>query len=259
MVNEVTASQTIATQYDIAQPQTEQKPTESKPKQPRQLVRFTFYKLDQRWQLQSAETREQGKQELLGIFRTSEEHSLIRCFGLYGVRSNCDFMIWQATYQIEDLQSLSSQIRRSLMGPYLSETQSMLAMTKRSIYVGKSARGAHDPRLVIAPSDKKYLFVYPFVKTRAWYALPMEDRKRMMQEHIRVGLKYPSVLLNTTYSYGIDDQEFVVAFETDSIEDFLDLVQELRETEASQYTLRDTPMYSCIAQPLETILEAIGA
>ena len=145
------------------------------------------------------------------------------------------------------------------MGPYLSETQSMLAMTKRSIYVGKNARGAHDPRLVIAPSGKKYLFVYPFVKTRAWYALTMEDRKRMMQEHISVGLKYPSVLLNTTYSYGIDDQEFVVAFETDSIEDFLDLVQELRETEASQYTLRDTPMYSCIAQPLDTILEAIGA
>jgi chlorite dismutase len=259
MQNEVTASQTIATQYDVEQPQSEQKPAESKPKQPRQLVRFTFYKLDQRWQLQSAETREQGKQELLSIFHACEEHSLIRSFGLYGVRSNCDFMLWQATYQIEDLQSLSSQIRRSLMGPYLSETQSMLAMTKRSIYVGKNARGTHDPRLVIAPSDKKYLFVYPFVKTRPWYALPMEDRKRMMQEHIRVGLKYPSVLLNTTYSYGIDDQEFVVAFETDSIEDFLDLVQELRETEASQYTLRDTPMYSCIAQPLDAILEAIGA
>lgn len=259
MTNEITASQTIATQYDVAQPQTEQKPADSKPKQPRQLVRFTFYKLDQQWQLQSAETREHGKQELLSIFSTYEEHSLIRSFGLYGLRTNCDFMLWQATYQIEDLQGLSSQIRRCLMGPYLSETQSMLAMTKRSIYVGKNARGTHDPRLVIAPSDKKYLFVYPFVKTRAWYALPMEDRKRMMQEHIRIGLKYPSVLLNTTYSYGIDDQEFVVAFETDSIEDFLDLVQELRETEASQYTLRDTPMYSCISQPLEAILEAIDA
>ena len=259
MINETTPSQTIATQYDVAQPQTEQKLAESKPKQPRQLVRFAFYRLDQQWQLQSPETREQGKQELLSIFRTYEEHSLIRSFGLYGVRTNCDFMLWQATYQMEDLQGLSSQIRRCAMGPYLRETQSMLAMTKRSIYVGKNARGTHDPRLVIAPSGKKYLFVYPFVKTRAWYALPMEDRKRMMQEHIRVGLKYPSVLLNTTYSYGIDDQEFVVAFETDSIEDFLDLVQELRETEASQYTLRDTPMYSCIAQPLDAILEAIGA
>src|SRR5437660_2799599 len=259
MLDQPTASHTIAAQYDITQSQTGEVSAQPKPKQPRQLVRFTFYKLDQQWQWLPTETREQGKQQLLSIFRAYEEHSLIRSFGLYGVRTNCDFMLWQATYQIEDLQGLSSQIRRSVMGPYLREAQSMLAMTKRSIYVGKNARGTHDPRLVIAPSDKKYLFVYPFVKTRAWYALPMEDRKRMMQEHIRVGLKYPSVLLNTTYSYGIDDQEFVVAFETDKIDDFLDLVQELRETEASQYTLRDTPMYSCIAQSLDAILEAIGA
>ena len=81
----------------------------------------------------------------------------------------------------------------------------------------------------------------------------------MMNEHIRVGLKYPNVTLNTTYSFGLDDQEFVVAFESDSVADFLDLVQELRETEASQYTLRDTPMFCCAAQPIEEILEAIGA
>ena len=96
------------------------------------------------------------------------------------------------------------------------------------------------------PIDKKYLFVYPFVKTRAWYALSLEDRKRMMNEHIRVGLHVSSVSLNTTYSFGLDDQEFVVAFETDNISDFLDLVQELRETEASRYTLRDTPMFTCV-------------
>jgi len=169
-------------------------------------------------------------------------------------------MLWQATYDIEDLRRLSSDIRRSSMGPYLREVNSMLSMTKRSVYVGKNARGAaHDPRLVIAPLDKKYLFVYPFVKTRPWYALPMEDRSRMMKQHIAVGLKYPSVTINTTYSYGLDDQEFVVAFETDSITDFLDLVEELRYTEASMYTLRDTPMYTCTAEPLDEILEAIGA
>jgi chlorite dismutase len=87
----------------------------------------------------------------------------------------------------------------------------------------------------------------------------MEDRKRMMNEHIRVGLTYPNVSLNTTYSYGLDDQEFVVAFETDEIADFLDLVQELRSTEASMYTLRDTPMFTCIFQSMTDILESIGA
>ncbi|MDQ6645000.1 MAG: chlorite dismutase family protein [Chloroflexota bacterium] len=239
--------------------QTETQATPSKPKQPRQFVRFTFFKLDPQWQLLSAETRQQGKQELLRIFEEYADVSLMRSFSLFGLRSDCDFMLWQATYAVEDVQSVSSRIRRSAMGPYLHETHAFLSMTKRSVYVGKNARGAHDPRLVITPDDKKYLFVYPFVKTRAWYTLPLADRKRMMNEHIRVGLTYPTVSLNTTYSFGLDDQEFVVAFETDNISDFLDLVQELRETEASSFTLRDTPMFTCVAQPLAEILEAIGA
>jgi chlorite dismutase len=239
--------------------QPEQATAPAKPKQPRQLVRFTFYKLDPQWQRLPAEVRERGKHELTAIFAEWADHSLMRSYSLYGLRSDCDFMLWQATYAVEDLQAISSRIRRSAMGPYLSETRAFLSMTKRSVYVGKNARGAHDPRLVITPEDSKYLFVYPFVKTRPWYALPMEDRKRMMNEHIRVGLKYPSVSLNTTYSFGLDDQEFVVAFETDNISDFLDLVQELRETEASRYTLRDTPMFTCVAQPLNEILENIGA
>ncbi len=239
--------------------QSEQQASNPGLKQPRQLVRFTFYKLDPGWQLLQDEKRQQGKQELLAIFEEYTQGPLMRSFGLYGLRSDCDFMLWQASYVIEDLQELSSKVRRSVMGPYLCETHAFLSMTKRSVYIGKNARGAHDPRLVIAPEDKKYLFIYPFVKTRAWYALPMEDRKRMMNEHIRVGLTFPSVSLNTTYSFGLDDQEFVVAFETDVVSDFLDLVQQLRETEASRYTLRDTPMFTCVAQPLQEILEAIGA
>jgi len=240
----------------IVQPEAASAP--SKSKQPRQLVRFTFYKLDPQWQLLPSENRQKGRQELLAILSKFSEDALLRTYALYGLRSDCDFMLWQVTFEVENLQSLSSKIRRSTIGPYLRESHAFLSMTKRSIYVGKNARGTHDPRLIITPEDKKYLFVYPFVKTRAWYALPMEDRKRMMHEHIRLGLTYPSVSLNTTYSYGLDDQEFVVAFETDNISDFLDLVQDLRETEASSYTLRDTPMFTCVAQPLDEILDAIG-
>jgi chlorite dismutase len=251
--------QMVVKRIDGAQPEAAPAPKQEKPKQPRQLVRFTFYKLDVQWQQLPAPVREQGKQQLQQIVDEYSQRALIRTFGLYGLRADCDFMLWQASYHAEDLQWLSSQIRRSAMGPYLSEVCAFLSMTKRSVYVGKNARGAHDPRLVIIPDDKKYLFVYPFIKTRPWYALPLEERKRMMNEHIRVGLKYPNVSLNTTYSFGLDDQEFVVAFEADSLSDFLDLVMDLRETEASQYTLRDTPMFACVAQSLPEILEAIGA
>jgi chlorite dismutase len=243
----------------VAQLAPQEQAASMKPKQARQMVRFTFYTLDPQWQLLPLAQREQGKQELARIVAEHGEKTLMRSFSLYGLRSDCDFMLWQATYDIADLQVLHSKMRRSPMGPYLRESYSFLAMTKRSVYVGKNARGAHDPRLVIEPDDKKYLFVYPFVKTRPWYMLPLEERKRMMDDHIRIGIKYREVSINTTYSFGLDDQEFVVAFETDHLGDFLDLVEELRGSEASQYTLRDTPMFTCVAQPFDEILDAIGA
>jgi chlorite dismutase len=118
--------------------------------------------------------------------------------------------------------------------------------------------GQDGTRLTVTPGKAKYLFVYPFVKTRAWYALPMERRQQMMDVHIEVGNRFPSVKLNTTYSYGLDDQEFVLAFESDHPSDFLDLVMTLRETEASSYTERDTPIFTCIAKPAGEMLDLLG-
>src|SRR5207245_129015 len=89
---------------------------------------------------------------------------------------------------------------------------------------------------------------------RAWYALSKPERQTMMDEHVRVGRKYPSIRLNTTYSYGLDDQEFIVAFEGDNPGDFLDLVMELRESQASGYTLRDTPTFTCVQMSLWDML-----
>ncbi|HYS59714.1 MAG TPA: chlorite dismutase family protein, partial [Gemmatimonadales bacterium] len=70
--------------------------------------------------------------------------------------------------------------------------------------------------------------------------------------------KYPSIRLNTTYSYGLDDQEFIVAFEGDNPADFLDLVMELRESQASSYTLRDTPTFTCVQMSLWDMLDTLG-
>jgi len=127
---------------------------------------------------------------------------------------------------------------------------SYLAMTKESEY-------SDEARLEIREGHSKYLFVYPFVKTRAWYALDAKERWRIMQEHIEVGREYPSVDLNTSYSFGLDDQEFVVAFETNNPSDFLDLVQRLRTTESSLYPLRDTPTFTCVAGSLEMVLGSL--
>ena len=223
----------------------------------RQVVKFTFFKVDRSWRLLPPEERERGKEEFCAAVDSFSDRLMVRSYSLMGMRGDADLLLWQVGDRLEDIQQLHTALFRTGMGPYLSVPYSYLAMTRRSIYVAKE-EGAAD-RTVIRPSQSKYLFVYPFVKTRPWYKLSLAARQGMMDEHIAIGRKYPSVKLNTTYSFGLDDQEFVVAFETDEPADFLDLVMELRETEASQYTLRDTPIFTCIAMPLREALDALGA
>ncbi len=186
------------------------------------------------------------------------ERILLRTYSTLGTRGDCDFLLWQVSENLDDFQKLASDILSTDLGPYLETPYAYLSMTKRSMYVAEHVHeGQEGTRLVIAPGGAKYLFVYPFVKVRAWYRLPLAERQRMMDEHIALGHKYPTVKINTTYSFGLDDQEFVVAFESDYPQDFLDLVQEMRESEASSYTERDTPIFTCVSMPLKEILEAL--
>jgi chlorite dismutase len=179
----------------------------------------------------------------------------VRSYSVAGMRGDADILLWQIGDRLDDIQELASAVMRTPMAPYLQMPYSYLAMTRRSVYVsGEEARD----RARLHPSESRYFFVYPFVKTREWYQLSLEERQQMMDQHIVVGRKYPSVKLNTTYSFGLDDQEFVVSFETDEPADFLDLVMELREAKSSLYTLRDTPIFTCIAMPLAAALDTLG-
>ena len=198
--------------------------------------------------------RAEEKKKSLETFRKFSKKIILLPYSILGIRSDCDLMFWRISYRLEDFGDMSSQMRQSGFGRYLVPSYSYLAMTKRSIYIDKISPEHSESRTKVIPGKYKYLFVYPFVKTRDWYLLAQETRQAMMDEHIRVGNKYPSVKLNTTYSFGLDDQEFVVAFETDEPGDFLDLVMELRGSQGSKYTLRDTPTFTCISKPIEELL-----
>lgn len=226
----------------------------------RQYVRFAFYKVDSAWRRLPAETQAEHKRELMQTIETFNRRMLLRPYSLMGTRADAELLLWQIAESPEPFQQLATAIMQTAMGGYLQIVYSYLSQTKRSIYeirVGDDVE-SDEERLVIDPSDAKYLFIYPFIKTRDWYQMSHHARQGMMDEHIVVGRKYPSIRLNTTYSFGIDDYEFVVAFETDEPSDFLDLVQELRETEASRYTLQDTPLFACINMPLDSALDALG-
>jgi chlorite dismutase len=219
------------------------------------FVQYAFFTIDPSWRLLPRETREEQKAELSRLIESIEEPVSVRSYSLAGIRADADLLLWTIAPSPMEIHRLGTAILGTAIAPFLRRSYSYLAMTKRSMYVRNDS--VNNRRLQLNPNGSSYLFVYPFVKTRGWYQLSQEERQRMMNEHIRIGHKYPTVKLNTTYSFGLDDQEFVVAFETDSPEDFLDLVMELREAESSLYTLRDTPIFTCIAMPIREVLDTL--
>jgi chlorite dismutase len=226
-------------------------------KERRQVVRFLFLKLDPEWRRLPGDEQAGHKEEFGKAVKSFHAKLLLRTYSLVGARGDCDLLLWQAAENLETLQRLQTAIFSTRLGGYLSVAYSYLGMTRKSIYQFPDDP-QHDEQLVVQPADNKYLFVYPFVKGRPWYALPKEKRQAAMDEHVRIGRKYPAIRLNTIYSYGLDDQEHVVAFEGDDPGEFLDLVMELRESEASSYTLRDTPTLTCIQMSLWEALDTLG-
>jgi chlorite dismutase len=224
----------------------------------RQFVNFAFFKLDPSFRRLADSEKQQAAREFSALFSQPRQGLICLSYSTVGLRPDTDFLLWRIAAGPDEFQAQTQAINHTRLGGFLSTPWSFVAMTKRSMYVDKvdPFHTAHS-RTHIVPGKRKYLFVYPFVKTREWYLLPLEQRQAIMDVHIKAGNKYPSVKLNTTYSFGLDDQEFVVAFETDEPRDFLDLVMELRETQSSKYTQRDTPIFTCIQMPMEKILEQL--
>ncbi|HYO76172.1 MAG TPA: chlorite dismutase family protein [Thermoanaerobaculia bacterium] len=225
----------------------------------RQFVNFMFFNVDRAFRALPHDVKADAKREFAEILARYSGPMFVLPYSTVGIKAGIDFMLWRIGYDLDPFQQMAADINKSMMGRYLDIPASYLAMTKHSQYVDEHVHeGQEGRRLRIVPGKKPFLFVYPFVKTRDWYLLPMAERQRIMNEHIAIGHKYPRVKINTTYSFGLDDQDFVVAFESDIADEFLDLVQELRETESSKYTVRDTPMYTCRRSTIEEILDSIG-
>jgi chlorite dismutase len=223
---------------------------------PGQVMLYTFFKATPGWAAVPKADRSNAIAEYLAAVDDFKGRLTIRTYSTIGIRRDTDLLLWLIAQDLGTIQELTEALRRTGMAPYLENTYSYLAVTRESQYV--KAHPADEVSVTMQPGQSAYLFVYPFVKTREWYLLSMEERRRMMAEHIRTGHRFPAIRINTAYSFGLDDQDFVVAFEGDDPKEFVTLLMQLRETEASRYTARDTPQHTCARRPLEEILLALG-
>src|SRR3954464_15302638 len=203
-----------------------------------QHVAYTFFRIDPSWRRLPVEERAAGKDAFAEIVEDwAARMDALRAYTLSGVRPDCDFFLWKITQRYDDLGELGTALNATPLAGWLETPYSYLATTKASEYTR-----ARRPRRVV-PKGSPYLVVYPFVKVRPWYALPPDERQRAMDEHIRIGAEFRTIHNPTTYSFGIDDQEFMTAFECDEPADFMHLMLTLRDSEASAYTERDTPIF----------------
>jgi chlorite dismutase len=203
-----------------------------------QYVAYTFYKIDPSWRRLPIDERVAGKDAFAEVVESwAQRIDHLGSYSVAGVRADSDFFLWKITKRYDDLGELGAELNSTPLAGWLQTPYSYLATTKASEYTA-----ARKPRQVV-PKGSPYLVVYPFVKLRPWYALPQEDRQRAMDEHMHIGHEFRTITNHTTYSFGIDDQEFMTAFECEEPADFMHLMRTLRESEASRYTERDTPIF----------------
>ncbi|MDQ3778489.1 MAG: chlorite dismutase family protein [Actinomycetota bacterium] len=217
-----------------------------------QYVAYTFYRVDPAWRRLPVEERMAGKDAFAEVVEDwGARMDGVRSYSLTGVRRECDFFLWKITQRYADLGELGAELNSTPLAAWLETPYSYLATTKASQYTA-----ARKPRKIV-PRNSPYLVVYPFVKLRPWYALPAGERQRAMDEHIEIGRRFETIHNHTTYSFGLDDQEFMTAFECDEPADFMHLMLTLRESEASRYTERDTPIFVGQATDIRSALDAL--
>ena len=222
-----------------------------------ELYRYLTLSMTPEWRRLSDDERASQKREL--VEAASSPDVRVHAYSLLGTRADADLLLWCVADELEGFRELESRFAATRLWSYATRPYAYLAARRRSPYLGDHAHdGSEHARPAAGPvGDMPYLVVYPMTKKRSWYALPHEERSRIMGAHFAVGHRYPDIRIHTGYSFGIDDHEFVVAFEAPDIRRFLALVADLRETESSAYTERETPIFVGTRMSLERALDLI--
>lgn len=211
--------------------------------------------LDPAWRRQSDAARRDDADALATAVDGLEPGQTF-AYSTIGLQAGIDLILWRLAPSFEDLEVAAATVLRTGLGRWLTVRQSLVGRIGSSQYV---ARATSQEQSLFEGERSRYLIVYPFTKTTEWYLLAKEVRQGAMNEHMRIGRSYPQVRQLLAYSFGLDDQDFIVAYETDDLPAFADLVRELRATEARRSTADDTPILAAVHRPIREILGMLGA
>jgi chlorite dismutase len=218
------------------------------------FVQYLFLSLDASWRRLPATERECATTELRSAIE-GQEGVTTYAYTTTGLKAGTDLLLWRTGYALDEIQSGTNLLLKTRLGAYLSVPYSYVGLVRPSTYV---RRQAPQEQAALEKDRGRYLVIYPFTKTSDWYLLSKATRQGMMNEHIKIGHEFPAIRQVLVHSFGLDDQEFVVAYEMEDLLEFQTLVMDLRSTDGRPYTLRDTPVFTAVHRPLPEALELVA-
>jgi chlorite dismutase len=219
------------------------------------FVHAWLLRLDPAWRRLAAEERRADADAFCAAAARTERLVMQHAYSTIGLRAEGDLLLWRMADSIEAVEETAADLLAAGIGRWMTPAISMIGLTRPSQYV---KRPTAQEQSLFSGERSRYLVVYPFSKSTEWYLSPAEERQAVMRGHMKIGHAYPQVRQLLAYSFGLDDQEFIVAYETDELVAFQDLVRELRSSESRRATVRDTPIITGIHRPLGEILEMLG-
>jgi len=226
----------------------------------RQFVTFTFFRLLPEWRRLSQSDRSEFTGEFVDVVRKwcDPDQMRVLCYSLQGLHADCDFMLWRICFSLECMNHMTAELMRTGMAGYMEVAHSMLATTRRSQYLMSDEDSAIDTHGGLHAGATKYLHVYPLIRTRQWYVLPFDERRRMVREISEVYKDFPESHVNVGYSFGLDDPDFVIAIETNHPLEMVERIMRLRETDSAPYVERDRPFFTCLQVKLDDLMRSLG-
>lgn len=205
--------------------------------------------VDPAWRRLPRSERRRSARELAGACAGGRDVTTLTYSGI-GLEAGTDLLLWSLGPSLDALEERAAAALRTGLGGWASARESFVGRLAGSPYVRRPADRA--PAL-FAGTGGRYLVVYPFTKTDEWYRLSQEARQGIMNEHMRIGRGFPQVRQLLATSFGLGDQDYVVAYETDDLSAFSALVRALRGTEGRRATARDTPVLPVVRRGIEEI------
>lgn len=218
------------------------------------FIQFLFYRLDPAWRRLPEEERTCRTSEFAEAVASAPGITTY-AYNTTGLKAGTDLLLWRHGEDLASLQEAASRLQHTTLGRYLDIAYSYIGLIRPSTYV---RRQTPQEQATLSQERGRYLVIYPFTKTTSWYLLGKATRQGMMNEHIKIGHDFPQIQQVLVHSFGLDDQEFVVAYETEDLLAFQTLVMDLRSTDGRAYTLSDTPVFTCVHRPLPAALQLLA-